>query len=124
MSEKRKRDDATDGRNNKKLIGPSLHTKPIIYAAPVTYNKKNQPPPKKAASPPPAPIITMPIYPVYPDPGLYASVAAQRPIRHFPASVKVDEAKKVKYFRKAADSAWEDPTLSDWPEGCYVITEL
>jgi len=129
MSEKRKREDATEGLKKKKVIGPTVQNKPVIYAAPVAY--KSNPKPSPGPAPPPtttiapAPISTASAIPMFTDPAVYAAVAAAsipKPPRIVPP-VKVDDSKKVvpRYHRKAANQAWEDPTLSDWQEDDYRI---
>jgi hypothetical protein len=146
-TDKRKREEDTysyghvDGQSNKKvLIGPSLNVntkqstivaKPVTYssAAVVTYSDRVEPssPPNgpSTSSFAPQSMASGPMfYPLYPDPSLLAAAASttpKAPPKNFPATVKVDEAKKKKYFRKAAGEAWEDPTLSDWPDDDFRI---
>lgn len=124
MSEKRKREDVPGGGKNKKATGPTVQNKPVIYAAPVAY-KNVAPKPAPApitVAPPPQMVVQQttvaPTIPVFTDPAVYAAVAAASIPKRVAPPLTIDNSKKVvRYHRKAANQTWEDPTLSDWPEG-------
>ncbi|KAJ8639241.1 hypothetical protein MRB53_015935 [Persea americana] len=116
------------------------------YMMPQQYPKPYIPPPQ---IPPPAKIPTAPVFsPVYPAPapvavtGVYSLPQYQQAQQLFQrdaqtitpealesvkaalASSEIEhkaETKKKAIPRKAAGQAWEDPTLSEWPENDYRL---